>query len=67
MKERTSTTEVMVATVAKRDRDRVVKSPFLREKATRTAPRTSPSLYTRDLFKRSDEAVDRLKYGRSVK
>lgn len=41
-----------------------VKSPFLREKATRTAPQTSPSLYTRDLFKRSDEAVDRLKDSR---
>ncbi|EPD53871.1 hypothetical protein HMPREF1210_00694 [Paenisporosarcina sp. HGH0030] len=66
MVERTSTTEGMVVTVAKRRRDKV-KSPFLREKATRTAPRTSPSLYTRDLFKRSDEAVDRLRDSRSMK
>ena len=44
-----------------------VKSPFLREKNTRTAPQTSPSLYTRDLFKRSDEAVDRLKDSHSAK
>ncbi|WP_342543700.1 hypothetical protein MHH33_09460 [Paenisporosarcina sp. FSL H8-0542] len=66
MVERTSTTEGMVVTVAKRRRGKV-KSPFLREKATRTAPRTSPSLYTRDLFKRSDEAVDRLRDSRSMK
>lgn len=66
MVERTSTTESMVVTVAKRRRGRV-KSPFLRENATRTAPRTSPSLYTRDLFKRSDEAVDRLRDSRSMK
>lgn len=58
MPERSSTTENVVTVVRRRGR---VKSPFLREKATRTAPRTSPSLYTRDLFKRSDEAVDRLK------
>lgn len=44
-----------------------VKSPFLQEKDTRTTPRTSPSLYTRDLFKRSDEAVDRLKDSRLAK
>ncbi len=57
----------MTVTTKKR-RVRVrVKSPFLQEKDTRTAPRTSPSLYTRSLFKRSDEAVDRLKDSRSAK
>ena len=57
----------MTVTTKKR-RVRVrVKSPFLQEKDTRTAPRTSPSLYTRGLFKRSDEAVDRLKDSRSAK
>ncbi|NRD79621.1 hypothetical protein HPT25_19860 [Bacillus sp. BRMEA1] len=40
------------------------KSPFLQEKVARTVPQTSPSLYTRELFKRSDEAVDRLKDSR---
>lgn len=65
MPERTSTLEGTVATVVRKRKGRV-KSPFLREKATRTAPRTSPSLYTRDLFKRSDEAVDRLKHRHSV-
>lgn len=67
MPERTSRPEgtVATATVVRKRKGRV-KSPFLREKATRTAPRTSPSLYTRDLFKRSDEAVDRLKHRHSV-
>ncbi|PEJ58020.1 MULTISPECIES: hypothetical protein [unclassified Bacillus (in: firmicutes)] len=40
------------------------RSPFLLEKSTRTVPRTSPSLYTKDLFKRSDKAVERLKHSR---
>ena len=66
MSERTNATEGSVITVVERRRGRV-KSPFLREKATRTTPRTSQSLYTRDLFKRSEEAVDRLKDKRSVK
>ncbi|UQZ76196.1 hypothetical protein C2I17_17430 [Niallia circulans] len=39
------------------------KSPFLRENSNRTAPHTSPSMYTRDLFKRSDKAVAGLKNG----
>ena len=55
-----------MAVTTKKRRVRV-KSPFLQEKDTRTAPRTSPSLYTRDLFKRSDEAVDRLKDSRLAK
>jgi len=38
-----------------------VKSPFLQVKSIRTVPKTSPSLYTSDLFKRSDEALVRLK------
>ncbi|KKI90511.1 hypothetical protein WQ54_21445 [Bacillus sp. SA1-12] len=37
------------------------KSPFLLENATRTVPHTTPSLYTRDLFERSDKAVEQLK------
>lgn len=41
-----------------------VRSPFLQEKSTRTAPKTSPSLYTSDLFKRSDEALVRLRESR---
>ncbi|PGM57455.1 hypothetical protein [Bacillus sp. AFS053548] len=41
-----------------------VKSPFLHEKATRTTPQTSPSLFTREIFKRSDEALNRLKASR---
>ncbi|XRG80055.1 hypothetical protein V5E38_07045 [Rossellomorea sp. GAMAL-10_SWC] len=41
-----------------------VKSPFLQEKASRTTPRTSPSLFTREIFKRSDEALNRLKASR---
>ncbi|MES9684378.1 hypothetical protein CN514_12245 [Bacillus sp. AFS001701] len=41
-----------------------VKSPFLQEKTTRTTPRTSPSLFTSKLFKRSDEALTRLKDSR---
>jgi hypothetical protein len=55
-----------VSTKKRRARVRV-KSPFLQEKDTQTTPRTSPSLYTRDLFKRSDEAVDRLKDSRLAK
>ena len=54
-------------TVTTKKRRVRVKSPFLQEKGSRTAPRTSPSLYTRDLFKRSDEAVDRLKDSRLAK
>ncbi|MGW5955748.1 hypothetical protein [Bacillus mycoides] len=65
MPERTSTTEDILVAVVKKRKGRV-KSPFLREKASRTAPRTSPSLYTKDLFKRSDEAVERLKDSHSV-
>jgi hypothetical protein len=60
MPERTNKTEGNVVTMVGRRKGRV-KSPFLQEKATRTVPQTSPSLYTRELFKRSDEAVDRLK------
>ncbi|MBY0210644.1 MULTISPECIES: hypothetical protein [Priestia] len=63
MPERKSITEDNVATVVERRRGRV-KSPFLREKSIRTTPRTSPSLYTKELFKRSDKAVDRLKDSR---
>lgn len=55
-----------VSTKKRRVRVRV-KSPFLQEKDSRTAPRTSPSLYTKHLFKRSDEAVHRLKDMRSVR
>ena len=66
MPERTNNTEGNVVTLAGRRNGRV-KSPFLQEKATRTVPRTSPSLYTQELFKRSDEAVDRLKDSRYVK
>lgn len=40
------------------------KSPFLIENATRTAPHTSQSLYTKELFERSDNAVNQLKYNR---
>ncbi|MGG0731604.1 hypothetical protein [Bacillus paramycoides] len=63
MPERTIITEDTVVTVVKKRRGRG-KSPFLQEKTSRTAPRTSPSLYTRDLFKRSDEAVERLRDSR---
>ncbi|CRK83212.1 hypothetical protein [Neobacillus massiliamazoniensis] len=63
MPERTSTTKSPVVSVDERRSGRV-KSPFLREKTTRTTPRTSPSLYTKELFKRSDEAVGRLKNSR---
>lgn len=65
MAERTSTT--LRNGAGKRRAGIKVKSPFLRENGTRTVPRTSPSLYTRDLFKRSDEAVDRLKHNRLAK
>jgi hypothetical protein len=40
------------------------KSPFLLENTTRTAPHTSQSLYIRELFERSDKAVDQLKNNR---
>jgi|GraSoiStandDraft_46_1057282.scaffolds.fasta_scaffold160364_3 hypothetical protein len=66
MPERSNKTEGNVVTIVGRRKGRV-KSPFLQEKATQTVPRTSPSLYTRELFKRSDEAVDRLKDGRYTK
>ncbi|MED4676789.1 hypothetical protein [Bacillus nitratireducens] len=65
MPERTSKAEDVLVAVDTKRRGRI-KSPFLREKASQTAPRTSPSLYTRDLFKRSDEAVERLKDSHSV-
>ena len=55
-----------MAVTTKKRRVRV-KSPFLQEKDTPIAPRTSPSLYTRHLFKRSNEAVDRLKDSRLAK
>ncbi|PFN96122.1 hypothetical protein COJ85_24945 [Bacillus sp. AFS076308] len=66
MPERTKKPKENVVTIVGRRSGRV-KSPFLQEKATRTIPRTSPSLYTRELFKRSDEAVDRLKDSRYAK
>ncbi|WP_342042227.1 hypothetical protein [Bacillus sp. OTU2372] len=66
MPERTNKPEANVVTIVGRRSGRV-KSPFLQEKTTRTIPRTSPSLYTRELFKRSDEAVDRLKDSRYAK
>jgi hypothetical protein len=52
----------MAGTIARRSTK--AKSPFLVERPNRTIPRTSPSVYTRDLFKRSDEAVEKLKRNR---
>jgi hypothetical protein len=43
------------------------KSPYLLENATRTTPHTSRSLYTKELFQRSDRAVDSLKHSRRGK
>lgn len=40
------------------------RSPFLVENPNPSVPRTSTSLYTKDLFKRSDKAVEQLKNGK---
>ncbi|WHY89901.1 hypothetical protein QNK12_19700 [Neobacillus cucumis] len=51
------------ADVSRRRKGRA-RSPFLMERTAQTVPQTSPSLYTRDLFERSNKAVERLRDSR---
>lgn len=37
------------------------KSPFLKDKPTGTSPKQTMSLYLKDLFNRSDKAIQNLK------
>ena len=47
------------AVVSRRRKGRA-RSPFLMERTAQTVPQTSPSLYTRDLFERSNKAVEQV-------
>lgn len=55
--------ELNTAVDSKRGRAKS-RSPFLMEKTAQTIPQTTPSLYTIDLFERTNKAVKRLKDSR---